>query len=408
MIRINENFLSMEKNYLFIDIAKRLRAYTDEHPDKPLIRMGIGDVTLPLAPCAVDAMKRAADEMGVKETFRGYEDSGAGYEFLREAVAGYYRQLGTDISPNEIRINDGAKSDCGNITDIFDKDNVVLMTDPVYPVYADSNKMSGRRIIYADSNEENGFAAMPDENIRADIIYLCSPNNPTGSVYTTAQLEKWVDYAIENGAVLIYDSAYEAFITDQQIPRSIYCVRNARRCAIEMCSLSKTAGFTGVRCGYTVISHELTARASDGSEIRISDLWARRQGSKFNGVSYPVQRAAEAVFTPEGQRQIHENIAYYQRNARLIADTLNRLGISFTGGENSPYIWLKCPDGMDSWEFFDYLLNEIQVVGTPGAGFGKNGNDRFRLTSFNSYENTAEAMERLISLYTKRRNVSGH
>ncbi|MBQ5317443.1 MAG: LL-diaminopimelate aminotransferase [Oscillospiraceae bacterium] len=408
MIRINENFLSMEKNYLFIDIAKRLRAYTDEHPDKPLIRMGIGDVTLPLAPCAVDAMKRAADEMGVKETFRGYEDSGAGYEFLREAVAGYYRQLGTDISPNEIRINDGAKSDCGNITDIFDKDNVVLMTDPVYPVYADSNKMSGRRIIYADSNEENGFAAMPDENIRADIIYLCSPNNPTGSVYTTAQLEKWVDYAIENGAVLIYDSAYEAFITDQQIPRSIYCVRNARRCAIEMCSLSKTAGFTGVRCGYTVIPHELTARASDGSEIRISDLWARRQGSKFNGVSYPVQRAAEAVFTPEGQRQIHENIAYYQRNARLIADTLNRLGISFTGGENSPYIWLKCPDGMDSWEFFDYLLNEIQVVGTPGAGFGKNGNDRFRLTSFNSYENTAEAMERLISLYTKRRNVSGH
>ena len=408
MIRINENFLSMEKNYLFIDIAKRLRAYTDEHPDKPLIRMGIGDVTLPLAPCAVDAMKRAADEMGVKETFRGYEDSGAGYEFLREAVAGYYRQLGTDISPNEIRINDGAKSDCGNITDIFDKDNVVLMTDPVYPVYADSNKMSGRRIIYADSNEENGFAAMPDENIRADIIYLCSPNNPTGSVYTTAQLEKWVDYAIENGAVLIYDSAYEAFITDQQIPRSIYCVRNARRCAIEMCSLSKTAGFTGVRCGYTVIPHELTARASDGSEIRISDLWARRQGLKFNGVSYPVQRAAEAVFTPEGQRQIHENIAYYQRNARLIADTLNRLGISFTGGENSPYIWLKCPDGMDSWEFFDYLLNEIQVVGTPGAGFGKNGNDRFRLTSFNSYENTAEAMERLISLYTKRRNVSGH
>ena len=398
----------MEKNYLFIDIAKRLRAYTDEHPDKPLIRMGIGDVTLPLAPCAVDAMKRAADEMGVKETFRGYEDSGAGYEFLREAVAGYYRQLGTDISPNEIRINDGAKSDCGNITDIFDKDNVVLMTDPVYPVYADSNKMSGRRIIYADSNEENGFAAMPDENIRADIIYLCSPNNPTGSVYTTAQLEKWVDYAIENGAVLIYDSAYEAFITDQQIPRSIYCVRNARRCAIEMCSLSKTAGFTGVRCGYTVIPHELTARASDGSEIRISDLWARRQGLKFNGVSYPVQRAAEAVFTPEGQRQIHENIAYYQRNARLIADTLNRLGISFTGGENSPYIWLKCPDGMDSWEFFDYLLNEIQVVGTPGAGFGKNGNDRFRLTSFNSYENTAEAMERLISLYTKRRNVSGH
>ena len=398
MIHINENFLTLEKNYLFIDIAKRLAEYTKAHPDKPLIRMGIGDVTLPIAPAAVDAMKKAADEMGVKETFRGYEDSGAGYEFLRNAVSGYYAKLGANVSPDEIRINDGAKSDCGNITDIFSPDNIVLMTDPVYPVYADSNKMSGRRIIYADSNEANGFAAMPDRSIHADIIYLCSPNNPTGSVYTKAQLEEWVAYALENEAVIIYDSAYESFISEPDIPRSIYCIKDADRCAIEMCSLSKTAGFTGMRCGYTVIPDRLTVNVS-GKEIKLADLWARRQGTKFNGVSYPVQRAAEAVFTDEGQRQIRQNIDYYRRNAGLIADTLKGIGISFTGGINSPYIWMKCPDGMGSWEFFDYLLNEIQVVGTPGEGFGRNGAGWFRLTAFNSYENTQEAMERIKRIY---------
>lgn len=398
MIHINENFLTLEKNYLFIDIAKRLAEYTKAHPDKPLIRMGIGDVTLPIAPAAVDAMKKAADEMGVKETFRGYEDSGAGYEFLRNAVSGYYAKLGANVSPDEIRINDGAKSDCGNITDIFSPDNIVLMTDPVYPVYADSNKMSGRRIIYADSNEANGFAAMPDRSTHADIIYLCSPNNPTGSVYTKAQLEEWVAYALENEAVIIYDSAYESFISEPDIPRSIYCIKDADRCAIEMCSLSKTAGFTGMRCGYTVIPDRLTVNVS-GKEIKLADLWARRQGTKFNGVSYPVQRAAEAVFTDEGQRQIRQNIDYYRRNAGLIADTLKGIGISFTGGINSPYIWMKCPDGMGSWEFFDYLLNEIQVVGTPGEGFGRNGAGWFRLTAFNSYENTQEAMERIKRIY---------
>ena len=286
MIHINENFLTLEKNYLFIDIAKRLAEYTKAHPDKPLIRMGIGDVTLPIAPAAVDAMKKAADEMGVKETFRGYEDSGAGYEFLRKAVSGYYAKLGANVSPDEIRINDGAKSDCGNITDIFSPDNIVLMTDPVYPVYADSNKMSGRRIIYADSNEANGFAAMPDRSIHADIIYLCSPNNPTGSVYTKAQLEEWVAYALENEAVIIYDSAYESFISEPDIPRSIYCIKDADRCAIEMCSLSKTAGFTGMRCGYTVIPDRLTVNAS-GKEINLADLWARRQVTKFNGYHTP-------------------------------------------------------------------------------------------------------------------------
>ncbi len=398
MVQINENFLSMEKNYLFSEIASRLSVYKKNNPDKPLIRMGIGDVTLPLAPAVVTAMKKAADEMGVKETFRGYDDSGAGYDFLREAVSGYYKKLGADISPDEIRINDGAKSDCGNITDIFGNDNTILLTDPAYPVYIDSNRIAGRKIIFAHSTEENGFAAMPDSSVHADIIYLCSPNNPTGSVYTAKQLETWVDYALSNEAVIIFDSAYEAFITDSTLPRSIYCIKGAEKCAIEMCSLSKTAGFTGVRCGYTVIPGKLTVTSSDGQEIRLCDMWARRQGTKFNGVSYPVQRAAEAVFSDEGQKQIKENIAYYQRNAMLIADTLKELGIPFTGGINSPYIWLRCPDNMSGWEFFDHLLNNIQVVGTPGEGFGINGKGRFRLTAFNSYENTKEAMQRLKNL----------
>ena len=398
MIHINENFLSMEKNYLFIEIAKRIKAYTEKNPDKKIIRMGIGDVTLPIAPAAVEAMKKAADELGVKETFRGYEDSGAGYDFLRKAVSDYYKKLGADVPPDTVRINDGAKSDCGNITDIFGDGNTVMLTDPAYPVYVDSNRMSGRNIIFADSNEENGFAAMPDRNVHADIIYLCSPNNPTGSVYTREQLKEWVSYALENEAVIIYDSAYEAFISDPDIPRSIYCIEGAEKCAIEMCSLSKTAGFTGVRCGYTVIPDELTVKISSGDTVKIADLWGRRQGTKFNGVSYPVQRAAEAVFSEEGLKQIRVNIDCYRRNAALIADTLTQLGIKFTGGVNSPYIWLKCPRGMESWEFFDYMLNEIQVVGTPGAGFGKNGKNWFRLTAFNSYENTAEAMERLKKL----------
>lgn len=398
MVKINENFLKLKKNYLFIDIAKRLKAYKAENPDKELIRMGIGDVTLPLAPVVVDAMKKAADEMGVKETFRGYEDSGAGYDFLRNAVSGYYKSFGVNVSADDIRINDGAKADCGNIVDIFGDGNTVLITDPAYPVYVDSNSMSGRKIVFANSNEANGFAAMPDYNVHADIIYLCSPNNPTGSVYTKAQLKEWVDYALKNEAVIIFDSAYEAFISDPELPRSIYAVEGAEKCAIEMCSLSKTAGFTGTRCGYTVIPSTLVVTASDGSEVKLADLWGRRQGSKFNGVSYPIQRGAEAVFTPEGQKQTHEAIDYYRRNAKVMADALTELGIKFTGGINSPYIWLKCPNNMGSWEFFDYLLNNIQVVGTPGEGFGKNGAGWFRLTAFGTYENTVEAMRRLKEL----------
>lgn len=398
MVKINENFLSMKKNYLFIEIAKRVKAFSQAHPDADIIRMGIGDVTLPIAPAAVEAMKKAADEMGVKETFRGYEDSGAGYDFLKEAVAKYYKSFGADVKADEIRINDGAKADCGNIVDIFDDDNVVMITDPAYPVYVDTNLMNGRKIIYADSTEENGFAAMPDESVHADIIYLCSPNNPTGSVYTKEQLKKWVDYANKSGSVIIFDAAYEAFISEPELPRSIFQIEGARTCAIEMCSFSKTAGFTGMRCGYTVIPEEFKVTASDGSDVYLAQLWGRRQGSKFNGVSYPVQRAAEAIFTEEGQKQIKVNIDYYRENARIIASTLDEMGIYYTGGKNSPYIWLKCPGGLGSWEFFDKLLEEANVVGTPGEGFGKNGEGYFRLTAFGDRERTKQAMQRFKAL----------
>lgn len=400
MPTINENFLKLEKNYLFINIAKKINAFIEANPDKKgnIIRMGIGDVTQPIAKCVIDAVKKGADEMGVKETFKGYEDSGAGYDFLKEAVSGYYDSFGVKIDADEIRINDGAKSDCGNIVDIFGNDNVVLITDPAYPVYVDSNLMNGRKVIFADATEENGFRAVPDESVHADLIYLCSPNNPTGAAFTYDELKAWIDYAINNKAIIIYDAAYEAFITEDNIPRSIFAVEGARQCAIEMCSLSKTAGFTGMRCGYTVIPKELEVVANDGTTVNISQIWGRRQGSKFNGVSYPVQCGAAAVFSDEGQKQIKENIKYYQQNAKVIASTLDEMGIKYTGGKNSPYIWLKCPNGMDSWEFFDYLLKEANVVGTPGSGFGKNGEGWFRLTAFGDKDKTVKAMERIKNL----------
>lgn len=399
MAKMNASFLELKKSYLFIEIGKRIREYIASHPDNKIIRMGIGDVTQPLVPVVVEAMKKAADEMGVKETFRGYEDSGMGYDFLREAVSGYYKKNGVEISPDEILISDGAKSDCGNIGDIFDSSTVVLVTDPAYPVYVDSSVMGGKKVIYANSDESNGFAAMPDKNVHADMIWLCSPNNPTGSAYTKEQLKEWVDYAIENDAIIIYDSAYEAFISDPDIPRSIFAVPEARKCAVEICSLSKTAGFTGTRCGYTVIPKELMLKTPTGEDISFMQLWCRRQGSKFNGVSYPVQRAAEAVFSPEGQAQTKKVIESYMANAKVMAETFDSLGIKYTGGKNSPYIWFKCPFGMGSWEFFDKLLNEAEVVGTPGEGFGKNGDGWFRLTAFNTLENTKEAMERFKKLF---------
>lgn len=395
MTKVNKNFENLVPSYLFAEIAKRVNEFTAKNPDKKIIRLGIGDVTLPLAPAVVEAMKKGCDEMGVKETFKGYPDY-EGYGFLREAISEYYESFGVSVSPDEILINDGAKSDAGNIGDIFSADNTVLVTDPVYPVYVDSNIMAGRKILYADANEENDFCAMPDPNVKADIIYLCSPNNPTGSCYTKAQLKEWIDYANVNNSLIIYDAAYEAFITEDDVPRSILEIEGARTCAIEMCSLSKTAGFTGTRCGYTVIPKELVL---DG--VNIYKLWYRRLSTKFNGVSYPVQCAAKAVFSEKGRKQIKENIAYYQENAKIISKTMDELGIKYTGGINSPYIWLKCPDGMGSWEFFDYLINNIYVVGTPGEGFGKNGEGWFRLTSFGDRENTIEAMERFKKLMTK-------
>ncbi len=397
---INENYNKLEKNYLFINIAKKINEYIKNNPDKKdnIIRMGIGDVTLPIAPCVVEAVKKGAEEMGVKETFKGYEDSGTGYDFLKEAVSGYYKSFGVSVSPDEIRISDGAKSDCGNIVDIFSDDNTVLITDPAYPVYVDSNVMNGRKIIYADCDEKNNFCPVPDYSIHADIIYLCSPNNPTGAAFNTKQLKEWIDYALKNNAVIIYDAAYEAFITEDDIPRSIFAVEGARQCAIEICSLSKTAGFTGMRCGYTVIPKELQASDSQGNMHSLSQLWGRRQGSKFNGVSYPVQCGAAAVFSKEGVEQVKKNISYYQENARIIASALDELGIYYTGGKNSPYIWLKCPNNMGSWEFFDFLLEKANVVGTPGEGFGKNGKGFFRLTSFGDRDNTIEAVNRIKQL----------
>ena len=393
-MKVNNNFDNLVPNYLFAEIAKRVNDYCKANPDKKVIKLGIGDVTLPIPQIAVDAMKKGAEDLGKKETFKGYPDY-EGYEFVRKAVADYYNTFGVEIDPSEVLITDGAKSDSANIQDIFDKDNTVLVTDPVYPVYVDSNIMAGREIIYADSNEVNGFAAMPDDSVKADIIYLCSPNNPTGSAYSYDQLKAWVDYANKNDAVIIYDAAYEAFITDDS-PRSIFAVEGARTCAIELCSLSKTAGFTGTRCGYTVIPKELER---DGKNIY--QMWYRREATKFNGVSWPVQCAAAAVLSEEGQKQFKENIKYYQENAKIISSAMDELGIYYTGGKNSPYIWLKCPNGMGSWEFFDYLLENANVVGTPGEGFGKNGEGYFRLTSFGDRENTIEAVRRIKELLSK-------
>ncbi len=392
MAKINSNFSNLIPSYLFAEIAKKISAYKAENPDKEIIKLGIGDVTLPLAPVVVEAMKKGCDELGVKETFKGYPDY-EGYKFVRQSVSDYYKSFGVEVSADEILINDGAKSDAGNLTDIFSQDNIVLVTDPVYPVYVDTNIMGGRKIIYADSNEENGFCAMPDKNVHADLIYLCSPNNPTGACYTADQLKEWVDYAIANNAIIFYDSAYEAFITQNDIPRSIFAIEGARKCAIEMCSLSKTAGFTGTRCGYTVIPKELEMEGTN-----IYKMWYRRESTKFNGVSYPVQCAAAAVFSKEGLKQIKENLAYYQENAKIIASTMDELGIRYTGGINSPYIWFKCPGNMPSWDFFDYMLSNINVAGTPGEGFGENGKGWFRLTAFGDRDNTIEAMNRFRKL----------
>lgn len=389
-MKLNKNFELIKDSYLFATVAEKTAAYLKENPDKKLIKLGIGDVTIPLCKVVVEAGVKAVEEMGKPESFRGYGPY-EGYDFLRKSVCDYYARRGVNLGMNEIFISDGAKSDIGNIVDLFSEDNVVLVPDPVYPVYVDTNLMDGRKIIYADANEENGFLPMPDYKIDCDIIYMCSPNNPTGAVYDKTGLKAWVDYAKAKNAVILFDSAYEFYVTDKNLPRSVYEVEGATEVAIEFCSLSKTAGFTGTRCGYTVIPEKLGA---------LNSMWLRRQSTKYNGVPYIVQRMAEAVFSEEGQKQIGENVSVYMKNAKLISDTLNELNIRHTGGINSPYIWLKCPGG-DSWAFFDKLLKEANVVGTPGVGFGKNGEGFFRLTAFNNYENTLEAMRRIKSVLTK-------
>lgn len=394
-MKINANYLNLNESYLFSTIAKKVNAYTQAHPEKKVLRMGIGDVTLPLAPAVVSAMQKAAGEMGEKETFRGYGPE-QGYPFLKEAIRGYYASRGISLEEDEIFVSDGAKSDVGNILDIFDTDNTVLVPDPVYPVYVDTNLMAGRRIVFADAAAENGFLPMPDENTDADIIYICSPNNPTGAAYSAAQLAEWVAYARKKGAVILYDAAYEAFVSEKGLARSIFEVEGAKECAIEFCSLSKTAGFTGTRCGYTVVPRALVRGGTS-----LNKLWLRRQTTKFNGVSYIVQRGAEAVFTAEGMAQVQKNLEVYRRNAAVISECLDSLGIPYTGGKNSPYIWMKCPGFSYSWKFFDYLLEKANVVGTPGSGFGKNGEGYFRLTAFASEEATKEAAERLKLLFSK-------
>lgn len=400
MPKLNENYQNVKDSYLFAEIARRVKVYEETHPEKAadIIRLGIGDVTLPLTKSVIEALHEAVDSQAVSETFKGYGPE-QGYAFAQEAIADYYARNGVEVKVSDIFISDGAKSDTGNITELFAKDNVVLVPDPVYPVYVDTNTMDGKNIIYMNGTKENDFLPMPDENVKADIIYLCSPNNPTGACYNKEQLEAWVAYALKNDAVILYDSAYEAFITDPTLPRSIYAIKGAKKCAIEFCSLSKTAGFTGTRFSYTVVPEELVFETSNGETLSLHNMWNRRQCTKFNGTPYIIQYAGAKVFTEEGMKECQENIGYYRENAHMIAETLEKKGISFTGGVNSPYIWFECPKGMESWEFFDYLLENAQIVGTPGAGFGENGKNYFRLTSFGKHEKTKEAMERFNTLF---------
>ena len=394
-MKINEHFLELKDSYLFAKVGQKTAEYKKSHPDKRVIRLSIGDVTRPLAPRVIKAMQRAVEEMARKESFKGYGPDRFcyGYDVLIDSIKGSYQRKGVALDSDEVFISDGAKSDLGNILDLFSADNTVLVPDPVYPVYVDTNIMDGRKIVYADATEQNGFLPMPDCSVKADIIYICSPNNPTGAAYTREQLKAWVEYATKQNAVILYDAAYEYFIEDKTLARSIYEVEGARSCALEFCSFSKTAGFTGVRCGYTIVPKELVRGGAS-----LNRLWARRQSTKFNGVSYITQMGAAAVFQKEAEGEILESIHYYKRNALTVARCLDNLNLYYTGGKNSPYLWLKCPRGMGSWEFFDYLLENANVVGTPGSGFGKNGDGFFRLTAFGDADETKEACDRITKL----------
>lgn len=392
---INKNYENLKNNYLFSTVAEKVRKYSEANPDADIIKLGIGDVTKPLAKTVIAALHKAVDENAVSETFMGYGPE-QGYAFLRDAIANYYGKLNAKIDADEVFVSDGAKSDIANILDIFDKNCHVVIPNPVYPVYLDTNIMDGREVSFLNANQSNNFLPMPEDlqtDKNPDIIYLCSPNNPTGACYDKNQLKIWVDYANEHGSVILFDSAYEVFVCADELPRTIFEIDGSKTCAIEIASLSKTAGFTGTRCSYTIVPKELVR---DNHSLK--DMWNRRQSTKFNGTPYIVQRAAEAVFTDEGYAEIMENIHGYQHNAKIITDTLDELGIYYTGGHYSPYVWLKCPNNMSSWEFFDFLLENAQVVGTPGEGFGSNGEGFFRLTAFNTPERTSEAMDRLKNL----------
>lgn len=408
VVKINENYLKLKSSYLFVEVARREAEFREAHPDADVIKMGIGDVTKPLAPAVVEAFSKAVDEMGNADTFMGYGPE-QGYEFLADAIIkNDYEPLGISLDTNEVFISDGAKCDTGNIQEIFGIDNKIAVTDPVYTVYVDTNVMAGRTgemgedgmyegLTYLKCNAENNFVPeLPAEPV--DIIYLCYPNNPTGTTLTKDQLKVFVDYAIENKAIILFDAAYEIFIREDNVPHSIFEIEGAKEVAIEFRSFSKTAGFTGTRCGYTVVPKELKAYDSEGNAVDVNPLWNRRQTTKFNGASYPVQRAAEAVYSPEGKKQINDAIDYYMENAKIIRESLSDIGLDVYGGVSSPYIWVKTPNEMDSWDFFDILLNEANIVGTPGSGFGPSGEGYLRLTAFNTLENTKEAMDRISKL----------
>lgn len=395
MIRPNMHYSELKDSYLFYNIAQKTKAYVEQHPGVKLLRMGIGDVSLPLCDAVIKALHEAVDDQASKSSFHGYMPE-CGASFLRDTIAKYYENRGVSLSSDEVFVSSGASDELGDILDLFERSGSALVIEPSYPAYVDANVMAGRKIVHLASGEENSFLPEPSEEIKADLLYICSPNNPTGAVFSRNQLQAWVDFANENGSVILFDAAYEAFIEDETLPHSIFELDGAKTCAIEICSLSKTAGFTGTRLGYTVIP-----KALKRSGMNLNEMWVRNRTTKTNGVSYIIQKGGAAVFTEEGQKQIHENIRIYKKNAKVLMKALDQLGIWYCGGKNAPYIWMKCPNGMGSWEFFDYLLHEIQVVGTPGEGFGACGEGYFRFSTFGSPEDTKEAAERLVKLLSK-------
>ena len=396
MLKPNMRYAELKDSYLFNTIYRKTDAYLAEHPGQKVLRMGVGDVTLPLCDAVIGALHAAVDDQANAATFHGYMPE-VGAPFLRKAIAEYYKDMGTLVDESEIFVSSGACDDLGDILELFDQDNTVMVVEPAYPEYVDTNILAGRQIIHLESNEQNGFLPAPSEDTKADILYICSPNNPTGAVFDRLQLQAWVDFANETGSVILFDAAYEIFIEDKNLPRSIYELDGADRCAIEICSLSKTAGFTGTRLGYTVVPHNLIRNG-----MSLNTMWSRNRETRTNGISYILQKGAAAVFTPEGQKQIHENLQVYKNNAKVFMEALDTAGVWYCGGKNSPYIWMKCPDGMSGWDFFDYLLNEIQVVGIPGDGFGDCGKGYFRFSTFGDPEETSEAAQRLCALLCKK------